>query len=73
MSEKAEIDRLREEVKSLRLQRSERDARISELEERVRLERAQAYDLLVQLNDLRRSKSWQVTAPLRTAMRRFRS
>lgn len=71
-ADSGEIDRLRGELLAARLTIQELQAANTELARRVEAERAAGRVFARQLKDLRRSRSWQLTAPLRIAMRRGR-
>lgn len=67
-----ELIRLRGELQAARLQLQELEQRNARLERRVQAEQQSAVLFANQLQDLRRSRSWQVTAPLRALARRSR-
>jgi chromosome segregation ATPase len=71
-TQEAETERLRGELQAARLTITELERRVSTLERRVAAEQASAAHFAQQVQDLRNSRSWQVTVPLRAAMRRGR-
>lgn len=72
MRESDEIERLRSEIRAARLNVAGLQRRIQLLERQVAAERASAALFAQQVRELRHSRSWQVTAPLRIVMRRVR-
>lgn len=68
----AENDRLRGELQAAKLTITELERRVASLERRVAAEQASAAHFAQQVQDLRNSRSWRITVPLRAAMRRGR-
>ena len=71
-AETDELARLRGELHAARLEVRELRARNDELQRRIDAEHASAVNFAQQVVDLRESRSWKLTAPLRVAMRRSR-
>lgn len=67
-----EIAQLRAEVRRLRSELSAAERRNDQLHRRYEAEQTSALHFAGQLRDLRNSKSWRLTLPLRLAMRRVR-
>ncbi|SJM66017.1 methyltransferase [Gulosibacter sp. 10] len=67
-----EVRRLRGELRAARLEASELRRSLDELERRHAAQKAASEHFAKQLKELRNSRSWQVTAPLRRAMRNGR-
>ncbi|NLT25499.1 MAG: hypothetical protein GXX90_02385 [Microbacteriaceae bacterium] len=71
-AETDELARLRGELLAARLEVRELRARNDELQRRIDAEHASAVAFAQQVVDLRDSRSWKLTAPLRVVMRRGR-
>lgn len=72
-SRDGELARLRGELRAAKLAHRELELRNERLERRLAAERATAAHFAAQLGDLRNSRSWRITKPLRATMRRGRS
>ena len=71
-AETDELQRLRGELLAARLECRELRERLDELQRRIDSEHASAVVFAQQVVDLRDSRSWKLTAPLRLVMRRGR-
>lgn len=69
----AELLRLRSELEASQLMVQRLQQRIDRLERRVEAEQASAALFADQVRELRRSRSWQLTLPVRAGMRAARS
>lgn len=68
----AEILRLRSELEASQLMVQRLQQRIDKLERRVDAEQASAALFAAQVKELRKSRSWQMTLPVRAGMRAAR-
>lgn len=69
----AEILRLRSELEASQLMVQHLQQRIDRLERRVSAEQASAALFADQVKELRNSRSWQITLPVRAGMRAARA